>query len=179
MDRPLFYMDKWLMRDEFLGDNHKKTRDMVRSYLIKNFFNTDFYSLLKPTKFAQKTIMNKVFMDHSRVKKVYILTKTLSDEMSKNKVKFIEKWFNHPKVELVLVNHNENKSEILKKSSISWNIFVDDDLKNITDFVQNIDITGKEFLIPKTGYNKMPLALDILIREKGGVCTYYDRNLGE
>lgn len=179
MERPLFYMDKWLMKDEYNGDQHSKVRNMIRSYIIKNFFNTDFYSLLNPTKFAQRTLMNKTFIEHSRVKKVYILTKTLSETMNKNKEKFIKKWFNHPKIELVIVNPREKKSEVMKRLGVSWSIFVDDDLRNILDFTENMDISGKEFLIPKTGYNKMPLALDLLIKEKGGSYSYYDRKFGD
>ena len=68
----------------------------------------------------------------------------------------------------------KKKSDILKQKKIKWNLFVDDELKNIADFAENLDLGGKEFLIPALGYNEIGLALDILIKEKGGVCNYYD-----
>jgi len=177
MNRPLFYTDKWLLKDEFQGDEHKKLHKDIRTFIIKKYFSTDLYATMTPTEFARKTIMNPSFIDHNRVNKVIILTKTINDKMTDSKMKFINKWFNHPKVETVIVKTNEKKSDILKKHGIDWNLFVDDDLTNIIDFVQNYDIKGKEFLIPRTGYNKMPLALDLLIKEKGGVYNYFDKNI--
>jgi hypothetical protein len=171
--RPEFYLDEWLIKDEYKND--KPTRKIVKDFIIRNFFNTNFYKLLKPTKFAVKTVMNRAFMEHVRVKKVYILTRTLSDEMSNNKKEFIDKYFNHPKVETVFVKSNEKKSDVLKSKNVSWNLFADDEVRNIVDFVSNFDIKGKEFLIPKTGYNKIPLALDLVIKEKGGVYSYFDK----
>jgi hypothetical protein len=175
--RPVFYMDEWLVKDEYKNNGYEDLKSTVRSFMVKNYFETDMYGNLNPTKFAQRTIMNKIFMDHSRVNKVIILTKTVSDKMTENKKKFIKKWFNHPKVETVIVQLNEKKSDILKKHGLSWDLFVDDDLPNIIDFIENYDIKGKEFLIPKTGYNKIPLTLDILIKEKGGVYNYFDKNI--
>jgi hypothetical protein len=171
--RPDFYIDNWLIKDEFKED--KAVREKVKNFLIKEFFNTNFYKMLRPTNFAAKTIMNKPFIEHTRVKKVYILTRTLSDEMSRNKDEFVKRYFNHPKVEMILVKSSEKKSDVLKRHNISWNLFVDDEIKNIIDFVSNLDIKGKEFLIPKTGYNKIPLALDIVIKEKGGMYSYFDK----
>jgi len=177
LDRPLFFMDDWLMKDEYSDEKYQDIQKLVKDFIIERYFSSDLYAVLKPTNFAQKTIMNPSFIEHKRVNKVYILTKTINEKMTESKKKFIKKWFNHPKVELVIVQLNEKKSDIMKKNNITWNVFVDDDLPNIIDFVQNYDITGKEFMIPKTGYNKMPLALDLLIKEKGGSYTYFDKKI--
>jgi len=178
LSRPEFYVDLWLLKDSI---NESPERDSTISFIKKNifkdFFSQDIYSKLEPTEFARKTIMNKSFIEHNRVNKVYILTRVVNDEMIAFKKKFVKKWFDHPKVELIIVNLNEKKSDVLKRNNVNWNIFVDDELKNIIDFVEAYDIKGKEFLIPKTGYNKMPLALDLIIKEKGGVCNYFSKKI--
>jgi hypothetical protein len=176
LDRPLFYMNEWLLKDEILkSDEKNKVIAFIRKMLFDDFFSQDIYSKVKPTKFAEKTIMNKSFMDHKRVNKVYILSRCTGPEMEVFKKKFVAKHFSHPKVEFLCVKINEKKSDVLKKHDVSWNLFVDDEISNIIDFVENYDIKGKEFLIPKTGYNKMPLVLDILIKEKGATYSYFNK----
>jgi hypothetical protein len=179
MGRPVFYMDEWLMKDEINSSpsEKKKATAVVREMFFRAFFSKDIYSRLKPTKFAEKTIMNKTFMEHKRVNRVYILTRCTGPEMVEYKNKFVKKWFNHPKVEMITVKLDEKKSEVLKRHGVNWNLFVDDEIKNIIDFSENFDLKGKEFLIPKTGYNSMPLILDILIKEKGGVYNYFPKEI--
>jgi hypothetical protein len=177
LDRPHFDIVEWLLKDEIKAlpeENQKKTREQIWEFIKNDCFEIDLYALLEPTEFAKRTIMNKIFMEHIRVNKVYILTRYTTDTMLKSKQVFIKKFFNHPKVELVPVRRFEKKSEILKQKKIKWNVLVDDEIKNIADFAENLDIAGKEFLIPAFGYNQIGLALDILIKEKGGVYNYYD-----
>jgi hypothetical protein len=174
-ERDNFYLNCWLLNDK--TRKSERQQKILNQKLISEFFQTDIYKDLSPTAFAQKTLMNKVFMDHVRVEKVYILTRSMTDEMTKSKQAFIKKWFNHPKIELLIVEPKEKKSDVLKKHKINWNLFVDDELTNIADFVKAFDIKGKEFLIPSTGYNKLSLILDVVIREKGGIITYFDKEL--
>jgi len=178
INRPIFFINEWMMRDEFKSpEEKKKAMDAVKGMLFNSFFNQDIYALLRPTKFAQGTIMNKSFIDHKRVNKIYILTRCTGPEMEVYKKKFLDKYFSHPKVEMLCVKMDERKSDVLKKNGINWNIFVDDEIHNIIDFAENFDLQGKEFLIPKTGYNSMPLILDILIKEKGGVYNYFPKEV--
>ncbi len=177
--RPSFYINDWLLKEELSGDKAKKAEamEMVRKMLFADFFSQDIYSQVKPNSFARKTIMNRSFMDHSRVSKVYILTRCTGPEMEENKKRFVAKYFNHPKVVFLCVKFDEKKSDVLKRNGVSWSLFVDDELKNIIDFVENYDIASKEFMVPRTGYNKMPLVLDLLIKEKGASYTYFDKEI--
>jgi hypothetical protein len=171
--RPTFKLTDWLFKDEFL-DNEEKVKKVIHKMIVKDFFSTDLYAYLKPTEFAKKTVMNKAFIEHVRVKKVYILTRYVNDEMLKSKKRFVKKYFNHSKIEMIAVPLHEKKSDYVKKLKIDWNLFVDDEIKNIADFAENLNIEGKEFLIPRLGYNEMPEILDILIRGKGAVYNYYE-----
>jgi len=176
-NRPIYKISEWLLKDEYKNleeDELKQTKKFIYSLITGDFFSTDLYSRLAPTDFARKTIMKRAFMEHVRVKKVYILTRYVDDVMLESKKKFINKYFNHSKIEIIPVPLAEKKSDYIKKLGISWNVFIDDEITNITDFAENLNIEGKEFIIPKKGYNEMPDLLDILIREKGAVCNYYE-----
>ncbi len=178
LQRPLFKINEWLLKDEYnnLPEKEKeKVIDMIHKELTRDFFSTDLYDNLVPTALARKSLMNKMFIDSNRVGKVYILTRYIDENMLNSKKKFVKRYFNHPKIEMVPVKMTETKSEVVKRNNIQWSILIDDEIKNIRDFAENLDISGKEFLLPALGYNQMPLVLDILIKEKGSVYNYYKR----
>jgi hypothetical protein len=178
--RPQFQIDEWMIKEEFnklpeaeLVNLKKK----VKAIMFGDFFAKNIYAYLEPTEFAKNTLMNRSFIDHDRVEKVYILTRYTDKKLEENKKQFVKKWFNHPKIEFIGVAYTEKKSEVFKRLGVNWNVLIDDELKNIADFAENFDIKGKEFIIPQTGYNEMPLGLDLLIKEKGGVYSYFDKGI--
>ena len=124
---------------------------------------------------ARGTLMNPLFIDSERVKKVYILTRYIpaAGNMKAGKERFVKKFFDHPKIEMILVPSKEKKSDAIKERGINWDVFVDDELQNIDDFIENMNIEGKEFIIPQFGYNKIDPLRDIIIKEKGAVYSYY------
>jgi hypothetical protein len=176
LNRPTFKLVDWLLKDEYLNsENAISVKEFLHKMICIDYFSTDLYANMQPTNFARKTVMNKAFIEHIRVKKVYILTRYIDEKMLESKKKFVKKYFKHSKIELIAVQLNEKKSDYIKKLNIDWNIFIDDEIKNIADFAENLNIEGKEFLIPKFGYNEMPEILDILIKGKGAVYNYYEQ----
>lgn len=176
--RKEFKLTNWLLKDDIKNWSKKRlkhAKNLLWKYMEQDVFSVNFYDYLEPTEFAKRTLMNKSFMDHVRVNKVYILSGCVNEEMVENKRKFIRKWFPHSKIEFLPVLYGQKKSDVVKEKNISWNIFIDDEIKNIRDFIENLNIEGKEFLIPYFGYNDMPPILDLLIREKGAVFNYYER----
>ena len=174
LDRPFFMISDWLIKDVYKDENGKikaAVKKIIFNNLLDDFFKTDIYSELTPTDFAVKTVMNPSFIEHERVKKVIILTRINCEEMVPFKDAFINKWFNHQKIDVKICDFHEKKSDYLK--NVSWNLYVDDEIGNIRDVAENFDLSGKEFLVPNFGYNKLPMDLAILIREKGGVINYY------
>lgn len=172
LSRPVFKLSDWMIKEEY---DNPETRKYIYSLIAGDFFSTDCYANLQPTEFARKTIMKRAFMEHVRVKKVYILTRYVSDVMLESKKKFIKKYFNHSKIEVIGVPLHAKKTDYIK--GLSWNILVDDEISNIRDFAENLDIEGKEFLIPKLGYNEMPELLELLILGKGAVYNYYEEGI--
>jgi hypothetical protein len=179
LGRSTFHMLDWLLKSEYRLmpkeelEHHVKN---VLNMLKDDYFEVDtLYDKLVPTEFARKTIMNKNFIEHNNVKKIYILTRYFSEKMIESKRKFIERHFSHAKVETIFVPLDRKKSDYLKEKGVNWNLLVDDEIRNIRDMAENFDLQGKEFLIPTTGYNNMPPELDLLIKEKGGSYTYFKR----
>jgi phosphoglycolate phosphatase-like HAD superfamily hydrolase len=177
--RDTFHLLDWLLKSEYRMMPKEELQHYVKvvlNMLKDDYFELDnLYDKLEPTEFAKKTIINKSFIEHNNVKKIYILTRYFSEKMIDSKKRFISKYFNHPKVEAIFVPLDKKKSDYLKEKGINWNLLVDDEIRNIRDMAENFDLNGKEFLIPTTGYNSMPPELDMLIREKGGTYNYFKR----
>lgn len=131
---------------------------------------------MTPTFFAQRTLMNPLFINDQKVEKVYIISRNVSEIQSKSKEDFIKRYFNHPKIEYISVDHKKSKGEMLKELEIDWNVFIDDELPNIRDVAEKFEnLEKKEFIVPKYGYNKnMSKDLRFLIEARGGIITYFD-----
>jgi hypothetical protein len=177
--RKYFIMNDWLIQKKYIDETPESyTATQVRiNYEIKNdFFNTAIYDDLKPTRFAERTLLNPLFIDSNNIKKVYILSRCVSEAQRKSKENFVKKYFNHPKIEYINVGANENKGQALMNRNINWNLFIDDELPNIRNVAEvfHNKLRGKEFLIPKFGYNVMPEDLRLIIEGNGGIITYYD-----
>jgi len=180
--RPVYNMNEWLIHPKYIKMNSEEYA-ATQAIIIKNFYDdyfnrADLYDYSVPTEFAKRTLMNPLFINDSQVKKVYILSRSMSKAAAESKRKFIEKYFNNPKIETIIVLGSERKSDAIIKHGIQWNVFIDDELPNIRDFAERFNsLEKKEFLIPKYGYNKMPEELRNLIEGKGGIITYYDPKL--
>lgn len=178
-ERKFFNLNEWLIKDDFIkltSKEYSAIQIVIMNELKNDFFNSDIYSFCTPSLFAVKTLMNKKYMDNENLDKVYILSRNITDAQKESKLKFISKYFNHPKIEYINVDKRENKGKVLKDNKIQWNILVDDEIPNIRDIVEEYkdDLEGKEFLIPEYGYNKIPEELKIIIDVKGSSINYYD-----
>lgn len=141
------------------------------------FERKDIYDESYPSKFAQKTLMNPLFIDDKSVKQVIILSRNISKNQEESKKRFIEKYFNHPKISYYNVERGQSKADVLKEKNLSFDVFIDDEIPNIRDMAEkNKDnLEKKEFIIPKYGYNKnLPKELKFLIETRGGSVTYYE-----
>lgn len=175
--RPDFLLTEWLFRDEFRNiseDEKKRLTEILQREFTRDCFSKDVYSYLSPSIFAQRTLMNPLYMEHPNVKKIYLVTRNASPEMEEYKRAFVKKHFPSSKIELIFVGKDDKKSDALKKKNLQWGLFVEDEIKNIRDIAEHENLEGKEFLIPRYGYNKMPLDLSLLIHGKGGTFSYFD-----
>lgn len=120
--------------------------------------------------------MNPLFIDDPKVKKVYIISRNVAEAQAKSKEQFVQRYFNHPKIEYISVDKEKSKAQTLKELEIDWDVFIDDELPNIRDVAENFqNLEKKEFIIPEYGYNRhMPQELKFLIETRGGIITYFD-----
>jgi len=179
--RPFFKMGEWLIqkRYEDLTSGQYTSLQLIISELLKQeyFSSPTIYKSLEPTLFAQRTLMNPLFIDSPNVKQVVILTRNVCENQAKNKREYIDSHFKHPKLSVIEVGVGESKADALKKNNILFDVYIDDEIPNIRDLAEKTqNLTGKEFIIPEYGYNKMPQELKFLIESRGGTFTYYDPN---
>ena len=177
--RKLYNMNEWLILTKFqdlTSEEYVALQQRIFKEFENGFFNSDIYAYLEPTEFARKTLMNTIYIDDKLTKHVYIVSRNVTQEQSDSKERFIERYFNHPKITYINVEKRESKANALKNRNINFDVFIDDEIPNIRDIAEKFgdDLDKKEFIIPKYGYNKMPPELQYIIEEKGGIITYFN-----
>lgn len=178
-ERFLYNISEWLIKKEYGADKEKyiKTMNMIFDEICKDVFNETLYDYLLPTEFAQKTLMNPNYIDNENISKVYILSRSITDGQKESKERFVKKYFNHPKIELIQVERKEDKGQALLNRGINWDLFVDDEIKNIISVFDAYKdrISGKNFLMPSMGYNEyFPKSIELEINSLGATLNYYD-----
>jgi len=178
MERNVYNINEWLIKPQYkelTSGQYSALQLKIFGSLTKDFFGTDIYKNMVPNDFAKRTIMNPIYIESNIIKKVYILSRSITKEQMESKKAFVEKYFKSPKVEFIDVRSLDKKGEVIKKLGINFDLFVDDELPNIRNVAEVFDsLEGKEFLIPIYGYNKMQPDIQSLIEEKGGITIYYD-----
>jgi hypothetical protein len=168
------------------GEYHSLPRDQRRLVVEKlrakkvdrEYWKSDMYANLSPTGLG-RAVMDGRFISGPRIRSVTILTFSSSEALNEHKRRFVEKYFNHPKIKLVPVMFGtkakrSTKSDKLKRLKLNWDVFVDDMEYNIRDFAEGFeDIRGKRLISPDFGYNHPSEELLRLIAEKGATYERY------
>jgi hypothetical protein len=142
LQRPIYLMNDWLKKDEI----PKLPEEIVEAYLSL-YRDNNFYEDLHPTAFGKGI---GVLSRQNFLEKIYIVSHTVKGGED-SKVQFFRKWFNHPKIELVMLPTSTPKSEYIK--GIAYNTFIDDSPAVMYDVIKNTSSFLKEFMIPQLGYN--------------------------
>ena len=151
--------------------------DILRLHMIakKKFFETNYCNSLLPNNFILK-LLNKNFLNSKNVEKAYVLIYYSTEESKNTKVKFINKYFKHNKLELIFINLKDKTKELIKTlSAIEWKLLITENTNTIklVSEDKSFNIEKKEFLLKETGYNEIPLALRKLIELKDCSLTFY------
>ena len=110
--------------------------------------NPTFYDDLKPTLLGQTVN----FMVKCKKMQAVILTHCVGGEVIHSKKRFIDKYF--PDIKTFYIMNKEPKSSIINKNRLnSYVTFCDDNIDNLMDIAKNTMSFGKEFYVPRFGYN--------------------------
>lgn len=140
--------------------------------LKRLFYETDFCNGIKLNNVIKK-MLNPTFLKSDKVDNIFIICEAGSDHSFETKKKFINKHFSSKKIKLIRKNVNQSIEEIVEK--LNWTLFVTENIKYVIQIAEdkNIDLEKKEFLIKKTGYNKMPEHVTKLIEFKNASIRFY------
>lgn len=133
-------------------NNEKDYLDVVTEiYSDKNFYDVN-----ECTNFA---LGFRSYVESKLCKKAIIITKCLSDTQIDNKVNWCRSFFRtcSDKIDFCFVDtFNGSKSKLINDNDIYFDSYVEDNLDNIIDVIENIPVErifGREIMIPKMGYN--------------------------
>ncbi len=160
----------WLIKDTF----NQTSRDIISNTMraatsLGKITNHKRYPSV--TKMGIGTLQNKFFLTSELFVKAYIIIYDDDEYLAKKNI--IEKEFKNYKITILKVPVGEDIFLTLEKNDINWNVYIDNDISRVRSLVEKTPMSNREFLIPKCGYFTIPIELDILLKEKGFVYTYY------
>lgn len=178
-DRECFDMNMFLLKKEAVdgktSEEYAALAISLWQYELQTFFETDFYKNAELTELSKHTLLNDTFMNNDQIGQVIILSRSVSHTQALSKAYFINKNFNHEKISFLDVRPGESKLDVIKRNNIDWDVFFDDELSNIRDFVNGSEtLKEKTFYIPMFGYNYLNNEDINNILEKEGTFRYYD-----
>lgn len=147
--RSEFYFKDWLINPNISKDKIEYINNLILDILRKD---PDFYSQVDPTPIVP-ALISMVKYKGFKVNKLYIVTRSY-DENIQSKKKCIQKIFAPiiDKVEIIIVEPNEKKSDAIKDIP-DVRLIIDDELSNIYDYIDNSNLNQTKIIIPRTGYN--------------------------
>lgn len=118
------------------------------------FSNEALYKFGRTT-LLTKTLMNMLDNNPSSINSLSIVSRCLSDEnITHKKIWLAERFGKHTdKVTFYGVSKHDKKSEVIKAEVPHYNIFIDDEVKNIEDVILNVPGVRKTFMLPSKKYN--------------------------
>lgn len=180
LERDEFYLDKWLVRPGIVAKG-LFTHDEVNEarQFMSLLYNGDFYQDLPPTNFASSLAM---VSKSAMIKQITVVSRTISgrEELNESKIAFINGLFNgsNSKVEILLLDENEKKSDLIGELGDGIGFIYEDELSNIIDIVDKCDNLEKmNIMIPSYGYNTN-LPQDVINKAKNkniDIKYYFDR----
>jgi len=147
-NRKHYYISDFIDWERIKG--HIKDKSIKnKDDLAKIIYNQKgFYDDLAPTKLG---IALSRFLDNKLIDLV-IISHHSCEKSRDSKIDFIKKYF--PSCQYYIINTNQRKSWIVNGQKLNdYTTFIDDSLINIYDMIVNSNSVGKEFIIPKYGYN--------------------------
>jgi hypothetical protein len=176
--RTIRNLDEWLIKDELKDKFYSdiKFRKQLTNSLNKIIYEDgDIYSELMPTNFARKILMGS-YIENKKIKNIYIVDKAIDKDDRNKKIKFIKEHFKNDKIKIIIDENEKNIMNIFE--TINWSIFVTDNLDSIDKLLtnENIDISGREFLVPEKGYNQFisPDKFAVIALQESSLVYYGD-----
>ena len=177
--RPTYMFNDWLLRKDLSKEDYEEGS----KYIMDFHFNNNFYfdNNLKFTKLAESLCQLVKFSAYQLTKIIFVtrVPDINNKELQNQKIKVLQNYFSNilQNIEIIIVDKNEKKSDIVKEYKNISAIF-DDELWNIYDYIDNCNnLEGCTFMIPYTNYN-INFSTDYLKKahDKNAIVKYYKYN---
>lgn len=168
-NREEYYLNNWLLKDG-MSLPKEKLDEFLAVYDTPTFYQ-DYCTL---TTFGKGLIlmgMQKV------VKKIYILSHCVSNQSVDSKYKFICSQYKDisSKIEFIPIVGTMNKPEKYAfMQNVDYDMYAEDRLDVMEDVIDNTDSSGREFIMPNLGYNKVTPEFVEKIADKEILYNRYD-----
>jgi len=155
-------------------ENLSKDEKLIADKLIYSLYDEkEFYKDLLPTEYG--TVMS-LAGTQTFVKKIYVVTRSFHNNNIFYKKLFIEKLFKKSlkKLEIITIDENEKKSDVISKLGNDICLIADDEVKNIDDIILNCENVNECVIqLPRYNYNKSSYPMSTALQRKNIKVEYF------
>lgn len=162
--RNTFYFIDWLKKDNLSQEELNDFSKLIHKVYEENHFYLSNKLLPSAMLFSFKRML---YNKKLNLEKLIFVTRTF-EKNREDKIEMIRTYFRDcmDKVEIVIVDLNEKKSEAVSEYTDTDKVVLvlDDEIKNIDDYIENNKFKNCNYLIPKYGFNSKDEDIEHLIK---------------
>ena len=165
-ERQLFDLSEWLIQKRYINltSGQYSALQIIINKLLIDLCSNEIYNNVKPSLFAENSVMKPLFINSSFIDKVYIIVKYKSKIELEAKKAFIKKYFTSNNIEIIELFIGDSLGKYLVDNDIDFDAFVFNEINDLRDVIEsNQNLSEKEFIRPNYGYNKIPQELQYLL----------------
>ena len=149
------YQETLLLRDSYYIEKWLEISDPEAIQACRDVFDKDpdYYQDLNPTNFAQEL---RLALSSGKIT-VTVISHCVNTASVDSKSKWLKNFFGELPYKFYPVDLNTSKGDVVIANNISYNVFIDDMVKNIIDVATKTGNNDREFLLPRLGYNQMEI----------------------
>lgn len=152
LNRPQFYLNKWLLRKDILEKNTIEEINECVDRMMSLYDSSDFYDSLVPTALGKSLALA---IKQPRLERLSIVTRVTSENVD-SKEKFLKTLFqgSMSKVDIYYIEADEKKSDVISILGDDIAAVYEDEVNNIDDIINNCNNIGQSTIfVPSYGYN--------------------------
>lgn len=158
LNRDKFYLNLWLQREGVTVPDH------VFKKFLSIHAEKGFYEDLDILPMA---LGLKQLAKHSSVKNVYVISKHAENSDSlDSKINLIKSLFPQEKLIIKMLKPSESKGDAIKDIDIEYGFILDDEIKNLKEYLKQDNVKNCYIYLPELGYNVPDVeTLDLMLEK--------------
>jgi len=177
-DDPRFDIKNINLRNKYLINEYLDINTAEKLNIFKKMYYDDltFYDDIPLTTVGKLLVEFSNYPNRFKIVIISVSSGGYTTNISKSKLKFIEKWFKYKNIDIHLID--EEKHKLINEQYKDWDKLFEDNLNNIENILKitNIEEKSREILVPAYGWNIDTFNINKIIDNSPISLRFYSNN---